>query len=90
MARGDHAPVEAIRKAITNGKGDVFLLGRHGWPNEHIFKIGAITVHKFDKAGNHLWKNAKGTVWYGSDNLRSDVLEGVPTADGVIVVLTVN
>lgn len=90
MNRGDHPPLEAIRKVITNKKGDVFLIGRHGWPNDHVFKIGEITVRKIDRLGNPVWKSNKGTIWYSSDNLRTDVLEAKATADGGIIVLTVN
>ena len=50
--RGDHAPLEAIRKVITNKKGDVYVIGRQGWPNTHAFSMGLISIYKFDNEKN--------------------------------------
>lgn len=88
--RGDHPRGEAIRKVITNKNGEVFLIGRNGWPNQIGFWMDAVIIYKLDKEKNQLWRNTLGMTWYSSDNNVVDVAEAVPTTDGGIVVLTVN
>lgn len=88
--RGDYPRGEAIRKVITSKNGEVFLIGRNGWPNQIGLWMDAAIIYKLDKEKNQLWRNTLGMTWYSSDNNAVDVVEAVPTTDGGIVVLTVN